>query len=217
MRIGETGTWLGVMTLSVILHAAVFLQVGSRMGADNIQPARERMVTHLSFHAVDTPKPQPPEVVEETPPPPPKPLPRKKKVVEPKPKKVAKSPPQPQPQVAPPVQPVAAPQPAGSDMQTEALLLEQKRNEYLRRLMGHIESHKFYPLAARRRGLQAMVRVSFELLADGEIRELQVTEGHKLLRIAAQQAVEKSLPLPIPPSVVETPLRVSFSMAYQLL
>jgi protein TonB len=111
----------------------------------------------------------------------------------------------------------APPPPDGADLQVDALLLEQQRNEYLRRLLGHIESHKFYPQAARRRGLEAEVRISFVLLADGQIKNLSVVDGHKLLRGAAQEAVVRALPLPRPPEAVATPLAINFSMAYQLL
>lgn len=230
------GIWPGAIAASLLLHGALLVQLGSHAGAESEQPPQKNTVTHLRFRAVSAtlsqPQPvaQPRQAVEANvaPSSPVPAVPQKKK-----PKALRVVPPVPQAVVdeqeqveelvppAPPPESVASaavpPPTAGGDLQAEALLLEQQRNEYLRRLMGHIESHKFYPLAARRRGLQAVVKISFELLADGQIRDLQVSEGHKLLRSAAAEAVARSLPLPRPPQAVVTPMALNFAMAYQLL
>lgn len=231
----QRGIWPGAILVSLLLHVALFVQLGSRAGRESVTPVQKNTVTHLSFRAVTATLSQPQPVerprqaaeanvapsarVDEAPQ---QKKSRARRVVPPVQQIVAEEQEKTEviPVPAPPPESAAsaaAPPPSGGDLQADALLLEQKRNEYLRRLMGHIESHKFYPQVARRRGLQAVVRISFELLADGQIRNLRVADGHKLLRGAAEEAVERALPLPIPPAAVGTPLAINFSMAYQLL
>jgi protein TonB len=231
----EQGIWSGAILASLLLHLALLVQWGSHAGTERETPLQQRTVTHLSFRAVSVtpPQPQPVEpptqVVEANVKPPPpvtaQPQPKKSKtrrVVPPAPREPVKEPEQTLEEPVPEPQPESAASAAtsavsASDMQREAWLLEQKRNEYLRRMMGHIEAHKFYPMAARRRGLEAKVTISFELLADGQIRNLHVAEGHRLLRSAAEEAMARALPLPRPPDVLVTPYAVSFFMAYQLM
>jgi protein TonB len=231
----QQGIWPGAIFVSLLLHVSLFVQLGSSAGSERETPVQQKTVTHLSFRSVTATLPQPQPVerpkpaveanvapsarVDEAPQ---QEKARARRVVPPVPQTVAEAQdkadeiptPVPPPESAPGT---ATPPPNGGDLQAEALLLEQKRNEYLRRLMGHIESNKFYPQAARRRGLQAVVKISFELLADGQIRALRVSDGHKLLRSAAEEAVARALPMPKPPEAVETPLAINFSMAYQLL
>jgi protein TonB len=231
----ERGIWPGAVLASLLLHLALFVQLGSHAGTESESTVEKNTVTHLSFRSVSAtlPVPQPVEFpepsveanvapsapVDEAPQPTKakarRVVPPVQQVVAKKQEKVAEPTPETPPESA--ASATAPPPPNGGDLQAEALLLEQQRNEYLRRLMGHIESHKFYPLAARRRGLQALVKISFELLADGQIRSLRVTEGHKLLRSAAEEAMARALPLPRPPDAVATPLAINFSMAYQLM
>lgn len=232
----ERGIWTGAIIASLLLHLALFVQLGSHAGTESEAPVDKQTLTHLSFRSVTATLPQPQPVeqprqsdeanvtasspVDEMPQPKPA---KARRVVPPVKQAVAEEqePAEVEPTVKLPPERAASaatpPPPDAGDLQAEALLLEQKRNEYLRRLMGHIESYKFYPLVARRRGLQAVVKISFELLADGQIRGLRVTEGHKLLRGAAEEAVARALPLPRPPDTLATPMAISFSMAYQLL
>lgn len=90
------------------------------------------------------------------------------------------------------------------------------RQHYLSHLLSHIESFKYYPQSARRRGLNGEINVSFELLGTGYINDLSVTGGPLLLRHATRQAVRQALPMPTPPAEVVPPLQVSFVMDYQL-
>ncbi|WJW75355.1 TonB family protein [Thiohalobacter sp. IOR34] len=103
-----------------------------------------------------------------------------------------------------------APPPAAPAAEADA------ETSYLARLLAHIERHKFYPRAARRRALEGEVEVSFELLADGRVRDLQLTGGARLLRNAARQAVQEALPLPRPPAAMRLPRRVEYRMRFEL-
>lgn len=94
--------------------------------------------------------------------------------------------------------------------------LSAVRSDYLQALIGHIESFKFYPTAARRRGIEASVQVRFVLMADGSIQGLQIQDGHKLLRQAAQETLRRAEPLPAAPASIEYPLQVEYRMAFAL-
>lgn len=232
MKVNDWTIGLVALGASLLLHVSLFLNSGSVAGnTEAREPARK--VTRVSFRSVTAPptpaEPQP-EVPEKPPEPEvtevPEPLPKPEP---PKPKRQAERARQTEPAPEPPeTEPVpqqasaaeAQKSPAPAEVVAGSVadpaVIEKARQEYLRRLLGHIESNKYYPSAARRRGLEAMVKISFELLADGRIRELNVAGGHKLLRRAAEEAVEQSLPMPTPPAEVVTPLVVNFSMAYQL-
>jgi protein TonB len=105
---------------------------------------------------------------------------------------------------------VQAPQPAASAATASA------RESYLVRLLAHIDSHKFYPRSARRRGQEGDVHVMFYLLQDGGIRALEISGGNRLLRDAAERAVQAALPLPQPPASINLQEQVSFSMQFRL-
>ncbi len=87
---------------------------------------------------------------------------------------------------------------------------------YLAQLLEHIDEHKFYPRSARRRGLEGRVEVSFRLLADGNIRDLRVSGGSRILRMAAEQALQRALPMPTPHSSMQLQQQVNFDMEYRL-
>jgi protein TonB len=86
----------------------------------------------------------------------------------------------------------------------------------LARLHAHIDSHKFYPRSARRRGQECDVNVMFYLLRDGSIRALEGSGGSRQLREAAQRAMQAALPLPQPPASINLHEQVSFSMQFRL-
>lgn len=224
----DWGIWVGAVLLSVTLHLLVFVERGSVAGQE--RPVTEQ-TTRVSFRSVAAPQTPPqPEVTEEEPPAPepevieaPEPLP------EPKPKEVEKKAEKVR-QVEPP-KPAPKPQPAPSANVAEKLpepveqnsgsvedpaLLEQAKHEYLRRLMAHIESHKHYPRVARRRGIEGDVAVSFRLRTGGEVSDLIITEGHRVLRKAVKEAIAAAHPFPVPPESLRLPMKISFSMQFSL-
>ena len=94
---------------------------------------------------------------------------------------------------------------------------QQTKQLYLSTLMAHIESHKHYPRAARMRRMEGQTTVRFTLLASGEICEISVSNGPKLLRIASKAALQRALPLPKPPDAIDYPLHIQFNMEYRLI
>ena len=226
MRDGAIRT--AALAVSIGLHAIWLINGG---GAPTVaQPLQQpsQTVTRLVF-AAPKPVPEQPAPIPE---PKSEPIPELEPVVEKPVKKeikVAKKKPAPkpvekkaepepveEPVVEPPVQAVAsAPEPMQPPAVDEGLL-EEIKQRYLAELMAHIEAHKWYPKAARRRGIQGEVQVSFILLPDGSIKDIEVKNGPEVLVAAAGSAVNKALPMPRPPSQVHCPLHCEFSMRFAL-
>ena len=154
------------------------------------------------------------------------PAPVKPKTPTPKPKPVAppvqpkRTLPAPKPEtvVSLPEEPVTAAEPESTQPQQPAAsaATASAQESYLARLLAHIDSHKFYPRVARRRGQEGDVHVKFYLLQDGGIRALDISGGNRQLREAAERAVQAALPLPQPPASINLQEHVSFSMQYRL-
>jgi protein TonB len=98
----------------------------------------------------------------------------------------------------------------------DQVMLENERESYLLRMLAQIDSHKFYPRKARRHGMEGEIRIAFYLHKDGNISDLQVTGGSRVLRRAAKQAVQKALSLPSPPESMHLQERIRFGMVYRL-
>lgn len=215
----------GTILFSLLLHGMLFANYdGAPAGIK--QPIES--VTRLSFLA---PAPTPavvPEVIPEKPPekkkvkPVPKPVKRvvkkkvRKKVVKPVPVQevVQEQVTEPEPVVmaAAPVLPAAA----AVVPQIDEGLIKRETERYLTEVMAHIEQHKWYPKAARRRGIEGEVFVRFTLQPDGTAQQLIVENGPSVLLAAAKKAVEKAIPMPMPPKSIHCPLECEFRMAFNL-
>ncbi|MFC1536256.1 TonB family protein [Pseudomonadota bacterium] len=204
----------GALSFSLLVHGMLFITAGGSLSAP-APDSRSDAVTRLSFLA---PTPVP-EVVQEQP----------KKMVEPKkvikPEEVVKRdkpemaeaeqeevPQEMEPQV---MQQVAASS-TDADQQLKEGVLQRDRERYLSSVMAHLEKHKWYPKAARRRGIEGEVSVSFMLLPDGSARDVVVEGAPSMLLAAAKEAVEKALPLPTPPANIHCPLACEFRMHFSL-
>lgn len=113
-------------------------------------------------------------------------------------------------------QPVTAPQLSTQIQRGKGDQHTSTKQHYFSKLLTHIETYKYYPEAAHRRGLSGSIDISFTLLGDGEIKELVINGGPVLLQRAAKQSVQQALPMPLPPSDVGMPVQVSLVMQYQL-
>lgn len=210
------GSWPLAVLISLFLHGLLAWGVNPYPLP---APAREKAkVTRISFQREQPPPPAP--VVE--PPPRPvtaKPQPTRQPPPIPKPAPSKESPPpRPEPIAAEPRPvPVAAPSaPPAPPPATTTAQTEQIRQDYLARLMAHLEAHKFYPVAARRRGVEGTVQVSFMVMDNGEIRQLQLSGSHKLLHQAAAETVQRAVPMPSPPPEIAPPLPVSYGINFAL-
>lgn len=219
------GGWprLLAVGISALAHAGVLLWV-----ADSVmRPAARAPIltqqTRVSLTFPTPPAPVPEEVPEPDPEPPaPEPEPEPPK---PKPKPEPRPEPKPIPKRRPsPTPPPPAQQPSQAPVAAEQTMaglpdparVSQLREQYLSRLLGHIEAHKFYPTLARRRGLEGVIQVTFTLECGGGVRGVKVAGGHGVLQKAAEEAVLKAQPLPRPPKEVPCPLQVSYGMEFNL-
>lgn len=233
MRSTEFGIWSLALLLSVGVHALLFRHAELMLGDDEREQIARQQTTRVSFRSVSAPQPtavpqqfpeeEPapeqetaarPQALEKQVPVPEKAEPREKKKIE-----EASS--QPMPAEAKPSHPtveskLAPAEQASLSRDDSEALQAQARREYLAVLMAHIERYKFYPRAARRRGLEGEVVVSFTLQADGRISGLQTNGGHRLLNRAAREALEAAQPLPEPPATMVLPSELTFAIRYQL-
>lgn len=74
-------------------------------------------------------------------------------------------------------------------------------NEYLQRVRKCIESAKFYPRAARRRGMEGIVTVSFNIDGGGNTVDIRIikSSGFSILDNATREIVLEANPFPKPP------------------
>ncbi len=192
------------------------------------EKAKTPLKTHISIsfqRPTPTPKapepelepepiPEPVPEPEPEPAPKPKPIPKPKPKLEPKPK--AKPKPVPRSEPKPDSKPVAAdPTPTTTQATMRSDPADRIRT-YRSIISAEIERHKNYPRTARKNGIRGTVQIRFRINRDGSVDGLQVSGGHRILRIAARKAVRRAAPLPPPPPGASIPFAVSFGMEFTL-
>jgi protein TonB len=219
----ENSSFILAAVISITAHAAAVVYLGHYDAplADRPQSTVSLMQISLSPSRPAVPESEPEtKPLPISPPPPPAPNPVAKK--KPLPKPVVEPPPARTevPETAEPAEElIAASDYIEAPVDKPALAqvaLENERESYLVRLLAHIDNHKFYPLTARRRGVEGEIQVAFFLRKDGSISHLQITGGSKVLRKAAKQAVQQSLSLPLPPESMPLQKQIHFGMVYRL-
>jgi protein TonB len=215
-----------VISIAVHATAVVYLEHYDALHTDQKESLSVVMQISLAPARTAAPKPEPPPTPETRP--------------EPEPPPLQKPAPKPEVKQKPLPEPVSKPRPANREIPEPAehieelivastyidapadkpalaqVVLENERESYLQHLLAHIDSHKFYPRSARRRGMEGEVQVAFYLLRDGSINDLQVEGGSKVLRNAAKQAVQQALSLPPPPESMQLQEQIRFGMVYRL-
>ena len=229
----ERSSFIVAAVISITVHATAVVYLGHYDTLLANQPQSTVSLMRISLAparpAAQEPEPEPPPKPEtrpepEPPPPPPlqKPVPKPEPVQEPLPEPIIEPVPtsSEEPETAEPIEEQTA-----TSSYTEApvnkpaldqVALENERDSYLLRMLAHIDSHKYYPRNARRRGTEGEVQIAFYLHKDGSISDLQVSGGSKVLRNAAKQAVQKALSLPSPPESMHLQEQIRFGMVYRL-
>ncbi|MCW8956070.1 MAG: energy transducer TonB [Gammaproteobacteria bacterium] len=97
-------------------------------------------------------------------------------------------------------------------------LLSRTKDEYMRILAAHIDKHKFYPRSARRRHIEGLVGVSFDLLKNGQILNLHTFSGHPTLQKASMDSIRSALPMPPRPEslLALNTMKIEYSMQFAL-
>jgi protein TonB len=227
----ERSSFVIAAVISITVHATAAVYIGQYDAplADPPQSAASTMQISLAPSRPAAPQPehepQPEPPVSEPPPPPPrKPVPQPEVRREPLPEPEPAIEPVPANNEVPETTEFVEEQTIASAY-TEApvdkpaldqVALENERESYLLRMLAHIDSHKFYPRKARRRGMEGEVKVVFYLHRDGSISDLQVTGSSRVLRKAAKQAVQQALSLPLPPASMHLQEQIRFGMVYRL-
>ncbi|MDX8407849.1 MAG: energy transducer TonB [Mariprofundaceae bacterium] len=100
------------------------------------------------------------------------------------------------PRVDQPVQAMQA-QPKSRASMAKANALSASQASHL--IRQHLESFKYYPASARRRGIEGSVEVRFALATGGRAAELEVItgSGYVILDRAALQTVHRAEPFPL--------------------
>lgn len=208
MILNEKQIRLSTLVFSALLHGALFVQLTNQTASSQAQAPT--VATRISLNLLPQPK-QHQQVVKDVAPPKPKQKqPEKRK---PKKRKVIKQ----KKEVKPVVREKAVAPKVARDVQRHLSdNYAQVKQRYLSNLLIHIEGYKYYPMTARRRGIEGSIEVSFRLLEDGNISHLTAGNGPSILRRAAKSAVDQALPLPVPPPEIKCPLQISYSMQFQL-
>ena len=92
----------------------------------------------------------------------------------------------------------------------------QVQQAYLLRLVRHIEKFKFYPGAARRRGVEGFVSIRFIISQQGEVMSLELSSPQRILKQAAEEAIHSAEPLPLPDEAGLVNQQIQFKMHYAL-
>ena len=97
-------------------------------------------------------------------------------------------------------------------------VLTSEKTRYLQTITAHLEKHKFYPRTARRRHIEGDVRVSFNLLSNGNIENLEILSGHSSLQKATSKSIYSALPMPPRPDslMALNTMKIEYSMSYRL-
>lgn len=94
--------------------------------------------------------------------------------------------------------------------------IEDIKREFLFSLRETINSHKFYPRNARRRGVEGDVKAIFTILQNGEVVDIEIEYGHRLFQKAVVSAIKDSFPIDIPKELNEFPLKVDLILEFKL-
>jgi len=223
------------VAVSLAIHGAALWNFSDYVIKAYSKPEETKLVTRISFKkqepkVVEKPKPAPKPKPRPKPKPKPRPKPKHEPKPEPKPEPEQQPEPLPEPEPEPVVEPVepepvsmpvaqTAPPPVPPKIEEPPVdfeKIEREKRRYLAEVLGKIEKNKYYPRAARRRGMQGLVRVSFTILDKGGVRNIRVKDAPGVLMKAAEKAVLQSVPLPSPPDTVFCPLEIEYAMEFKL-
>ncbi len=175
----------------------------------------------IKIATVTIPKPviEQPKVV----PPPPKPIEKKP---EPKIEKIEKRLPPKKiepivkeesiPEAPPPPKPIENVEKNEVKKLPDAALITLKE-QFFSELKKKIDSNKYYPKAARRRGMEGSVEVRFMITPEGKLDKLQILSGEKIFFESAKSAIAKSFPQKIPEALRSEMGEVTLALEYKLI
>jgi len=95
---------------------------------------------------------------------------------------------------------------------------KRKANQALftKELVKKINENKSYPNMARRRGIQGVVNIRFQILENGEVKNIEIISGRSIFKKATIQAIKESFPIQVDPSLYNFPETFRVKIAYTL-
>jgi len=97
----------------------------------------------------------------------------------------------------------------------ETTALKEIEERYITEVLNQIEKNKFYPRKARKRNIEGTVMITLAIDNNGQIASMKLSDSHKILRKAAEKAIQKTQPFSKPPPSLVSPKTVSFGMTYR--
>ena len=91
------------------------------------------------------------------------------------------------------------------------------KQKFFSELKQKINSNKFYPQNAKRRGIEGIVEVKFEILSSGQIGTINIISGNQIFFQSTKEAIESSFPMAIPAQIKDNLGFVTVSLEYKLL
>jgi len=90
-----------------------------------------------------------------------------------------------------------------------------ERNKFWNALRRKIDSHKFYPRIAKKRGMEGVIKVKFTILANGKVGGISVN-GPKIFHNSAKNAVKSAFPISVKNTPVSLPTSINITLHYQM-
>ncbi|MDD5405586.1 MAG: TonB family protein [Sulfurovaceae bacterium] len=92
-----------------------------------------------------------------------------------------------------------------------------EKNEFISEIKSEIRRNKYYPEAARRRGQEGTVAISFHVNTDGSASNVICNGEHSVLNGAAKDAVNKAFPVKITQNIASAlPMDLSLVLDFKL-
>lgn len=94
--------------------------------------------------------------------------------------------------------------------------VKAKKELFITNLIKKINSNKFYPHTARRRGIEGSIEVGFNILIDGSVDNINMISGKKIFKKSAISAISKSFPVDVDLALFDFPKKFHIKIAYIL-
>lgn len=94
--------------------------------------------------------------------------------------------------------------------------IKAKQNLFMSKLRELINQNKSYPNSARRRAIEGVVNLRFNILANGAVERITITSGKSIFKKSAMQAVERSFPIKIDKELFMFPKEFKVTLVYTL-
>lgn len=94
--------------------------------------------------------------------------------------------------------------------------IKAKQNIFFTKIRNKIEQNKSYPRSARRRGIEGIVEVKFNLCNDGNVKDIEFISGKNVFKQSIIEAIENSFPVVVDTSLFSFPKQFKISIKYTL-